>query len=246
MTGTFFRRLAILVLAAVGCATVVTEPHPPVPPPAWNIPYAGRIVLVARSLPEQTEEFETAWWHRLSILGISARIAYDDTRAVFDIYGATPQEFARLVSVLTDPGGWQMRGASLRSGFVSEWLPGTQGCDCSAQLRLHLDSRVACDLVSGGASLTRGPGSVSHGVDLKVTWTISYRDSAVVTPDVESNQRGDGLKCPDQQRPNVTVRIPPAISRDEAFAIALAVGGNDLPEIPRVESVAPATNGRAP
>jgi hypothetical protein len=238
-------RLAILALAAFGCATVVTEPNPPGPPPAWNISYAGRIVLLASSLPDRTEEFETAWWHRLSILGITARIVYDDARAVFDIYGVTPQEFTRLVSVLTDPGGWRMGGARLGSGFVSEWLPGTQGCDCSAQLQVHLDPRVACELGTGGASLFRGPGSASHGVNLKVTWTISYRDTAVVTPDVESERRADNLKCPDQQRPNVTVKIPPGISREEAFAIALAVGGNDLPEIPRVESVVPAS-GRPP
>jgi hypothetical protein len=240
------RLVTVLVFVALGCATVVTEPNPPGPPPAWSIPYAGRIVLFAPSLPERTEEFETAWWHRLSILGITARIVYDDTRAVFDIYGVTPQEFTTLVSVLTDPGGWRIGASSLGSGFISEWLPGTQGCECSAQLRLHLDPSVACQLGTGGANITRGPGSASYGVNLKVTWTISYRDSAVVTPDVESERRADNLKCPDQQRPNVIVKIPPAIAREEAFAIALAIGGGDLPEIPRVVSVAPAGAGRTP
>jgi len=235
----------VSAIVVLGCATVVTEPHPPGPPPAWNIPYAGRIVLFAPSLPDRIEEFETAWWRRLSILGITARIAYDDTRAVFDIYGASPRELAGLVSVLTDPGGWRMSGDSLGSGFISEWLPGTQGCDCSAQLRLHLDPRVACHLAIGGAILTRGPGSTSHRVDLKVTWTISSKGSGVVTPDVESARAAGSLKCPEEQRPNVTVKIPPGIVREEAFAIALAVGGDDLPEIPRVVSVTPA-DGKAP
>jgi hypothetical protein len=119
-------RLTLLAFSAIGCATVVTEPHPPGPLPAWNIPYAGRIVLVAPSLPRRTEEFETAWWHRLSILGITARIVYDDTRAVFDIYGASAQEFSRLASELADPGGWRLRGNSLASGFISEWQPSSQ------------------------------------------------------------------------------------------------------------------------
>jgi hypothetical protein len=233
-------RLVLFAVAALGCATVVTETYPPGPPPGWNLPYAGRIVLAVPSLPSRLDEFETAWWQRLSILGLTARIAYDDTRAVFDIYGATPQDFARLPFVLADPGGWRLGGAKVVHGFVAEWLPATQGCGCASQLKVSLDSSVACGLTTGSATLARDPSSPVHEVNLKVTWTVSYRDSAVATPDVESERRADGLKCPDQQRPNVIVKIPPGTDRARAFAIALAIGGNDLPEIPRIESVAPA------
>jgi hypothetical protein len=239
-------RLAVFALAAFGCATVVTEPHPPGPPPDWNLPYAGRIVLSTSALSERIDEFETAWWHRLSVLGFTTRIAYDDTRAVFDIYGASSQEFSRLAAALTDPGGWSLNGSRLFHGFVSEWLPATQGCDCAAQLKVLLDSSVACGLSTGGATLTRAAGSPVYEVTLKVTWTISYRDSAIVTPDVESERRADGLKCPDQQWPNVTVKLPPGVDRAQAFAIALAIGGNDLPEIPRMDSVATAAQGARP
>jgi len=237
--------LAVFALAVSGCATVVSEPHLPGPPPAWDIPYAGRIVLTAPSLTSRVDEFETAWWQRLSILGLTARIAYDGTRAVFDIYGASPRDFARLPAVLADPGGWRLGSDRLVHGFISEWLPATQGCDCAAQLKVHLDSNVACRLATGGATLSRDPGSPVHQVKLKVTWTISYRDSAVPGPDVESERRADNVKCPDQQWPNVVVKVPPGTDRMEAFAIALALGGNDLPEAPRIEAVVPA-GGRPP
>src|SRR5512142_1182525 len=133
-------RLAVFALATLGCATVVTEPHPPGPPPAWNLRYAGRIVLSTAALPERVDAFETARCHRLSVLGLTARIAYDDTRAVFDIYGASPQQFASLPAVLADPGGWRLNGSRLYHGFVSEWLPATQGCNCASQLKVLLDS----------------------------------------------------------------------------------------------------------
>ena len=236
-------RLAIIALAAFGCATVVSEQHPSGPPPAWDIPYAGRIVLTAPSLTSRVDEFETAWWHRLSILGLTARIAYDGTRAVFDVYGASLQDFARLPAVLADPGGWRLGSDSLVHGFISEWLPATQGCDCAAQLKVQLDSSVSCGLTTGGATLSRDPGSPMHQVNLRVTWTISYRDSAVPGQDVESARRADNVKCPDQQWPNVVVKVLPGTDRVEAFAIALALGGNDLPEAPRIEAVVPASRG---
>jgi hypothetical protein len=231
------------VATAAGCAAV-TEGNPPGPPPAWKQPYVGRIVLSADSLRDEVELFERLWSRRLSILGLQTRVVYDDNRAVFDVYGAPPSALAGVASVLAHPGGWQMH-VSLDRGLVTDRLPPTTGCACSGQIRVRFsstDDRCSWGTTAGPLEV-RGPGGASLWIaSLKVTWQYRYEIGGSVegTAIRESDERLPSLECPKEQWPLVLVRLLPETSSEQATAIALAFGGGRLPEIPRVDSVAPA------
>ena len=233
-----------LALGMGACVNVITERHPAGPPPDWKRLYAGRIVLQASSLPTTVEKFEEVWSRRLTILGITARIAYDDTRAIFDVYDLPPRELPALVGALTDPGGWSIEQWSMQDISVATWLPATQHCNCSAQLRMSVPTTISCPLASGGQSITR-PGSPPIGVTIKKRWVISGKGGGLDTPDYESDEAEPNTKCPSQQYPMVTFKLPPGLSPTNLRSQILAISGGTLPEIPRVEAVLPAP-GDAP
>ena len=231
-----------LGLGLVACVNVITERHPAGPPPDWKRLYTGRIVLQTPSLPTMVEKFEKAWSRRLTILGITARIAYDETRAIFDVFDLPPRELPALVGALIDPGGWSIEQWSMEDISVATWLPATQHCDCSAQLRMTMPTAISCPISSGGQSITR-PGSPPMGVTIKKRWIISGKGGGIDTSDYETDESDPYTKCPAQQYPNVTFKLPPGLSPAELRSWVLAISGGSLPEIPIVESVLPAAGG---
>jgi hypothetical protein len=242
------RRLALasVVGTALGCVAVTTS-NPPGPPPTKERTYAGRIVLSSPGLHGDVEAFGGPWGKRLSILGLSSRIVYDESRAVFDVYGAPPSMLAGVAGVLTDPGGWYLGSDPLETGTVTEWLPPTTGCDCGAQMRMTISNDVGCHWRTGGGPIPimRVGSAPQQVASMKVRW--HYRIGGNVEGAIlgESDEPKN-LKCPEEQWPSmILIRLLPATPPPQATAIALALGGGWLPEVPRVDSITPA-NGAAP
>jgi hypothetical protein len=75
-------------------------------------------------------------------------------------------------------------------------------------------------------------------------WKVTWHYRVKLGGNVEGYAEGDtdqpapGLKCPDEQWPGAVVfRLLPGTSPQQGTAVALALGGGPLPEIPRVDSV---------
>jgi hypothetical protein len=244
-------RLAFLaaVGTAVGCVAVTTS-NPPGPPPAKDAPYAGRIVLSSPGLHGDVEAFGRPWSKRMSILGLSTRIVYDESRAVFDVYGAPPSMLAGVAGVLTDPGGWHLGSSdSLETGTVTEWMPPTTGCDCGAQMRMTIAAEVGCHWRTGGGPIpiTRAGSAPQQVASMQVRWHYKFAIGGNVEGTIvgESDEPRN-LKCPDEEWPIILIRLLPGTPPPQATAIALALGGAALPEIPRVESITPASGAGRP
>jgi hypothetical protein len=239
----------VAVLTAVlGCAAT-TAPNPPGPPPPGKRPYAGRIVLSTPVLPDEIDAFNDAWSHRLSILGLPSRIVYDDTRAIFDVYGAPPSSLASVAGALADPGGWMEH--ALDNAFLTEWTAPTPACNCGGQMSVSVGGGDRCNWrdTTGPVEIRR-PGSPSFWVaGWDVIW--HYRVKVGIGANAEDYAEGDtpspkpGLKCPEEQwRKLVVFRLLPGTSPRQGTAIALALGGGLLPQIPHIDSVVPAGAGR--
>lgn len=236
------RGLVLAVLVVAGCAAV-TEANPPGPPPPWSRRYAGRIVLSAPTIRGDVERFEQPWARRLSILGLDTRIVYDDARAVFDVFGTDPAALSAVVGALSDPGGWYLGPADVGNSFLVQWMPATTGCDCVGQMELTA-SRGAhtCDLATGGPYPIARAGQAAYQVDLKIRWRsytkpINGNGEEIV---VESDVPDPGKECPGERWPRIIVKLRPGTTPSQATAIALALGGGNLPEVPRLDSIAPA------
>jgi hypothetical protein len=244
------RRLGLLgaasaLSAVMGCAST-TAPNPPGPPPPGTRPYAGRIVLSTPALPEAIDAFHDSWSQRLSILGLPSRIVYDDTRAIFDIYGAPPASLAGLAGALADPGGWMDH--ALDNAFLAEWTAPTPACNCGGEMSVSVGGGDLCNWRNAtGPVEIRRPGSASFWVaGWDVLW--HYRMKVGIGANAEDYAEGDtpspkrGLECPKEQWPKrVVFRLLPGTSPEQATAAALALGGRRLPEIPHIDSVVSAS-----
>jgi hypothetical protein len=241
------RRLRLLgaagLTAIVACAST-TAPNPPGPPPAGKQPYAGRIVLSTPALPDQIDAFHESWSRRLSILGLPSRIVYDDTRAVFDVFGAPPAVLSGVAAALADPGGWM--GHALDGAFLSEWTDPTPTCRCGGRLSVVVAGGDRCSWrdTTGPVEIRR-PGSPSLWV---AGWEVTWHYRVKAGANIEGYAEGDsdrpkpGLECPAEQWPKVVAfRLLPDASPQQRAAVALALGGGLLPTVPRVDSVAPAS-----
>jgi hypothetical protein len=233
---------------ALGCAST-TDSNPPGPPPAWKQPYAGRIVLATPVLPDEVTRFDRFWSQRLSILGLPARIIYDDTHAIFDVYGAPPSALSGVASALADPGGWMDH--ALDESFLVEWTPPTPACDCGGEMLVRVSGPEMCrwSTTTTTPIELRRPGSPSLWV---AGWRVLWHFRVKLGANLEGYAEGDsdvakeGLKCPEEQWPKVRVRLLPQTSPEQATAVALALGGGRLPQLPRVESVMAAGAPRQP
>jgi hypothetical protein len=238
---------AACALTALAACASTTAPNPPGPPAREQRPYAGRIVLSTPGLPAEIDAFNDAWKHRLSILGLPSHIIYDDTRAVFDVYGAPPSALAGVAGALADPGGWM--GHRLDDAFLGEWTPATPTCDCGGQMWVSVgNDRCNWNGTSGPVEIQR-PGSPSFWV---AGWNVIWHHRVKLGGAVEGYDEGDsdgpksGLNCPQEQWAKVVVfRLLPGASPEQGTAVALALGGGALPELPHIDSVAPAS-GAAP
>ena len=247
------RRLGLLgaagALTAVLSCAATTAPNPPGPPPPGKQPYAGRIVLSTPALPNEIDAFNRSWSQRLSILGLPSRIVYDDTRAIFDVYGAPASALGGIASALVDPGGWMDH--RLDDAFLAEWTAPAPACDCAGQLSVSVGVGDRCNWRStGGPIAIRRPGSPSLWV---AGWNVIWHHRVKLGANVEGYAEGDtdrpspGLRCPDEQWPKLVVfRLLPGTSPRQATAIALALGGGPLPEIPHVDSVGSAAGAGRP
>ena len=215
----------------LGCAHGVSRPNE-VPPPAKRAdPYVGRIVLSTYALRDHVDDFKDTWTRRLAILGAGAHVTYDDTRAVFDVYGTANLE--QTAKVLTDSGTWRLDDREL-DGFVIAWLPPTASCGCSARVRVSLPSAWLCEMIDGVHMLSRdGRTTALLG---KVRWMARSIDKKTV---VEVERPSSYEKCPteDLYPASVMFALPPDLSPEEQTRVALGLGGGTLPEIPRIVSV---------
>jgi hypothetical protein len=247
------RRLGLLgavgaLTAALACAAT-TAPNPPGLPPAGKQPYAGRIVLSTPALPFAIDTFNESWSHRLSILGLPSRIVYDDTRAIFDVYGALPSALAGVASALVDPGGWMAH--ALDDTFLAEWTAPTPACNCAGKMSLSVGGGDRCNWRNtAGPIEIRRPGSPSLWV---AGWDVTWHYRVKLGSSIEGYAEGDtndpkqGLKCPEEQWPKIVVfRLLSGTSPQQGTAVALALGGGPLPEIPHIDSVGPASGAGPP
>jgi hypothetical protein len=234
---------ACVLTAAVGCAST-TAPNPPGPPAREQRPYAGRIVLSTPALSDDIDALNQLWVQRLSILGLPSHVVYDDTRAVFDVYGAPASALGGVAGALTDPGGWM--GHRLDDASLTEWTPATPACDCGGQMSVAVGGAERCNWgnTSGPVEIQR-PGSPSLWV---AGWSVIWHHRVKLGSNVEGTSEGDSdhrdlkFKCPEEEWPKAVVfRLLPGTSWEQGTAVALALGGGRLPEIPHVDSVAPAS-----
>lgn len=222
-----FRFALLAVLGA--CAHGVSEPNPPSPPPPMSVPYAGRIVLATDALRDRVDEFSTAWTRRLQILGLTAKVTYDDDRAVIDVYGAAAAQLERVAKVLADPGGYRLDGYAF-DGIVETWLPSTPACNCSGRVRLSLDSSLLCALSNGDQTVERN--GVLARMQGTIFWAYKDSDRYYAYPPEPGACRGDTW-WPD----NMVLELPIGASSATNVDIVLALGGGSLPAIPRIASI---------
>lgn len=222
-------RFALLVPVLAGCAHGVTEPNSPAPPaPQGNTPYAGRIVLRTSALRDEVDQFASAWTRRLSILGATAKITYDDDRGVVDVYGAV--DLAFVSRVLAEPGGYfidQMRV----DGDVTAWFAPDITCGCSGRVWLQLTRAQMCDLANGVHTVARD-GIVAE-VTTKKFWAVvdspRFYDAP---PDPGGCEKENAYWLH-----HLLVGLPPTATKENNLEIVLALGGGILPAVPAIESV---------
>jgi len=222
-------RFAVCAFLA-GCAHGVTESNPPTKPPTKDggAPYAGRIVLQTAALRDQVDGFESAWTRRLSILGATAKITYDDDRGVVDVYGAV--DLDRVANILADPGGYSIEGMTV-DGYVGEWFGPDVTCGCSGRLWVQLDSGQMCALVNGTHMVSRN-GMLAE-VTTKRFWTVVGSTRYVDAPPYP----GGCEKENEYWLHHVLVGLPPTATADRNLEIALALGGGILPAVPTIAAV---------
>lgn len=232
--GRVMSRVLAIALLASACAHGVSRPNPPAPPARRDVPYDGRVVLSAGALREHVEAFASAWTRRLSILGATAHITYDDDRAVFDLYGGGPAALDRVAAALADPGGWTLDGRALDGGLVV-WLPPTPACQCSGRVRVSIDPTFLCALVDGDHVLARGGATtVLPGT---IRWKARSFDKVI---DLAQPDRSAGCPTKDVWPDSITFDLPMTASHEAQLAIVLGLAGGLLPEVPRLDAVTPA------
>ena len=231
-------RDVVVLVALTGCAHTVSEPNPAEPAPPRDVPYGGRIVLVAPELTHDVDPFESAWTSRLAILGVTAHITYDAGRAIVDVYGAKPDALPGIANALVDVGGWTLTtldaprrpSAALRGpekpdlaipadGALVTWLPAQH------RAKVAFDRDRLCTLMPRtDFELVRS------GSRIPLTGQIRYHGFVA-----------RGAQCPNQQwwPESIVFDLPEGVP---AEPILLALAGGSLPSRPAVESIA----GRRP
>jgi hypothetical protein len=222
-------RLAFLVAVLAGCAHGVTEPNSPGPPtPQGNAPYAGRIVLRTSALRDEVDQFANAWTRRLSILGVTAKITYDDDRGVVDVYGIV--DLAFVSRVLAEPGGYFI-DQMLVDGDVSQWFAPDITCGCSGRVWLALAPSQMCHLANGIHMVARN-GMLAE-VTTKRFWAVVDSSRYYDTPP-------DPGGCSKENAywiHHLLVGLPPTATKEQNLEIVLALGGGILPAVPTIEKV---------
>jgi hypothetical protein len=222
-------RFAYLVAVLAGCAHGVTESNPPgQPSPQGNAPYAGRIVLRTSALRNEVDQFASAWTRRLSILGATAKITYDDDRGVIDVYGIV--DLAFVSRVLAEPGGYFI-DQMLVDGDVSQWFAPDATCGCSGRVWLALTQAQMCHL-SNGIHMVARDGMLAE-VTTKQFWKVAGSSRYYDTPPYP----GGCVKENEYWLHHVLVGLPPTATKEQNLEIVLALGGGILPAIPTIENV---------
>jgi len=199
------------------------------------VPYAGRVVVQTPTLREQVAGFESVWTRRLIILGATAKITYDDDRAVFDIYSREPVSLDHVAQQLVDPGGWQLDRYAADGALIT-WLPPSIGCECSARVRVSYDAHVLCAMTQERVYDVTRPGARTT-LPGQLRWRARLPDGRSVI----TQPPADRGKCPDDGvwPDSVMFQLPLGMSREESIGVVLALAGGSLPDSPRVVSLSP-------
>lgn len=223
-------RFASLVVVLASCAHGVTESNSPTPPPRseGNAPYAGRIVLQTGALRDEVDQFASAWTRRLSILGATAKITYDDDRGVVDVYGTVDLDF--VARVLADPGGYSI-DQMLVDGDVSDWFAPDITCGCSGRVWLELTTSQMCALTNGIHMVSRN-GMLAE-VTTKRFWKVVGSTRFFDAPP----EPGGCARENEYWLDHLLVGLPPTATKERNLEIVLALGGGILPAVPKIETV---------